>query len=114
MHWIEMHPEIIPAMICAGCRRPLGGGPVITLNQGHVEARGHYRIHDDERHFCLSAFHEHRHLMARRALIELGLKPTPDPVDPAQLRRDGKTADAEAIEQRLRQECHPMLVRFRG
>ena len=72
-----VNPEqlIIPATLCAGCRQPLGTGAVITLDMGHSGNRGHYRLHDGRRNFCLNAFHKHRRLTARRALIALGLVP---------------------------------------
>jgi hypothetical protein len=73
--WGDLHPEIIPATICAGCRQPISTGSVITLDMGHSGTEGHYRIHDNVRRFCLNAFHEHRRLTARRALIDLGLEP---------------------------------------
>jgi hypothetical protein len=73
--WNDLHREIIPPTICAGCRQPIGTGPVITLDMGHSGTKGHYRLHDNTRRFCLDAFHEHRRLTARRALIELGLEP---------------------------------------
>jgi hypothetical protein len=104
--WLGLHPpEIIPPTICAGCRQPLGAGPVITLE--------HYRIHKNWRDFCLNAFDEHRSMIARRALTVLGLNPTLGPVHPGQLRRAGKTAEAEALEQKLSQEYRLLLARLR-
>ena len=73
--WGDLHPEIIPATICAGCRQPIGTGPVIALDMGHSGTKGHYRIDHVPSRFCLNAFDEHRRLTARRALIDLGLNP---------------------------------------
>jgi hypothetical protein len=76
--WNDLHPEIIPPTICAGCRQPIGDGPVKTLDLGHSGTKGHYRFHDSPHDFCPGAFNEHRRLTARQALIELGLDPPPE------------------------------------
>lgn len=66
--WHREHGERVPADVCAGCRRPMGGRPALDVADGS-------RVHDTPDHACLIRFGKRWRSAATRALIEMGLRP---------------------------------------
>jgi hypothetical protein len=66
--WHLSHGERVSRDFCAGCRRPIGNGPVIALIDGN-------RVHDRAGHTCFIQHGARWRGAATRALLEMGLKP---------------------------------------
>ena len=67
--WHMEHGERAPRHLCAGCRRLIGGKPVLDLIDG-------CRVHADEGYDCLIRWGQRWRVAATRALVAMGLKPS--------------------------------------
>jgi hypothetical protein len=66
--WHMEHGERAPRDLCAGCRRLIGGNPVLDLIDG-------CRVHADG-YDCLIRWGERWRAAATRALVAMGVNPT--------------------------------------
>jgi hypothetical protein len=69
--WHMAHCKPTAPGICAGCRQPFSGRPLISLIDGNV-------VHERRDHACLIRFGEYWRGVARASLIALGLSPPAD------------------------------------
>jgi hypothetical protein len=65
--WHMLHGERVPKQICAGCRRPIGIGPVLPMIDGNV-------VHAQGNHECLIQYGARWRGAATRALWAMGFK----------------------------------------
>jgi len=66
--WHKEHGERLSADICAGCRRPIDQSEALDQIDGN-------RVHVDRNFACLVKYGERWRGTARRALLDMGLKP---------------------------------------
>jgi hypothetical protein len=66
--WHKEHGERLSADICAGCRRPIDRSEALDQIDGN-------RVHVDRNFACLIKYGEQWRGTARRALLDMGLKP---------------------------------------